>query len=373
MQFTDLSIRALKPPETGYAYVWDSTLRGFGIRLSAKTGSKTFCVLIGNGRRQTIGKYGPKPNLSLADARDRAKTILAEKTLGKVRPTFHAYEDARDQFLQECETRLRPLTVKLYRRHLTVHFPFARKSVGDITPREIVTRLNRLNDRPSEKEHAYRILRTFMAWCVSQHLIEDSPMGKLAKPPMGAARERVLTEEELRAVYKAATGGHTGFHRLVSLLIHTGGRRGEITALTWADIGSDAITIRAEISKSKKSRRIPLGPRTKAMIERFPKMGEYVFPASRESKPTTTVMTGYSAAKRAFDKECGVAGWTLHDLRRVFAVGLLKQANCRQETVEVLLGHVGSRAGIVGVYQVHDWAEEARAAMEKWEAYLASL
>src|SRR5207248_7891817 len=103
VQFTDLTIRALKPPETGYSYVWDSSLRGFGIRLSAKSGSKTFCVLIGKGRRQTIGRYGAKPpHISLAEAREAARRILAEKTLGKVRPTHTAFEEARDAFLTDC-------------------------------------------------------------------------------------------------------------------------------------------------------------------------------------------------------------------------------------------------------------------------------
>jgi hypothetical protein len=142
VQFTDLTIRTLKPPASGYAYVWDSALHGFGIRLSANSGSKTFCVLIGKGRRQTIGRYGARPpDITLADAREAARRILAEKTLGKVRPTHTAFDDARDAFLKDCETRLRPITVRLYRRYLTSHFPYGRKSVGDIEPREIVRRL----------------------------------------------------------------------------------------------------------------------------------------------------------------------------------------------------------------------------------------
>jgi hypothetical protein len=106
------------------------------------SGSKTFCVLIGKGRRQTIGRYGARPpDITLADAREAARRILAEKTLGKVRPTHTAFDDARDAFLKDCETRLRPITVRLYRRYLTSHFPYGRKSVGDIEPREIVRRL----------------------------------------------------------------------------------------------------------------------------------------------------------------------------------------------------------------------------------------
>jgi hypothetical protein len=69
-----------------------------------------------------------------------------------------------------------------------------------MTPPEIVTRLNSLNDRPDEKEHTYRIGRTFFEWCVSQHLIERSPLQAVAKPPVGASRERVLSEKELAAV-----------------------------------------------------------------------------------------------------------------------------------------------------------------------------
>jgi hypothetical protein len=59
-----------------------------------------------------------------------AKRILAEKTLGKVRTTNTAFEDASDAFLKECESRLRPVSVKLYRRHLSTHYPFGRKSVA---------------------------------------------------------------------------------------------------------------------------------------------------------------------------------------------------------------------------------------------------
>ena len=112
MQFTDLSIRALKPPTSGYAYVWDSALRGFGIRLSAKSGSKTFCVLIGKGRRQTIGRYGPKPpDISLADAREAH--VDADRMRGfKVRePRVEGGECGhrvnREKIIERCDEHAR--------------------------------------------------------------------------------------------------------------------------------------------------------------------------------------------------------------------------------------------------------------------------
>lgn len=365
---TDLTIRAGRPGTT----LWDSSIKGFGVRC-LDSGTKTFIVLIASGRRQSIGRY---PLISLADARAEARRILAEKTLGKVRPTYHAYDDAKDAYLKECESRLAPLTVKLYRRHLAVHFPFARKSVGDITGRDIVTRLNRLNDRPAEKEHAARIARTFFTWCVGQHLIERSPMETVPKPPVGASRDRVLSEEELKAVYKAAMGLKTGFYRLIALLIHTGGRRGEITALTWPNVSKDSLTLPSETTKGKRTRIVPIGPLTAALIEHFPKVAgsPHVFPAAREHVRgrSTTVMTGYSAAKRDFDKECGVSGWTLHDLRRTYATHLQK-LGIRLEVIESLLGHVGSRSGIVGVYQRYGFEKEMREVVKKWEQHLSKL
>jgi len=371
VQFTDISIRALKPPAAGNTYVWDDSLKGFGLRISAK-GTKTFCVLIGSGRRQTIGRY---PALSLSEARGEAKRLLAEKTLGKVRPTHTAFADALRDYLAEAEQRLRPLTFKLYRRHLTIHYPFGRTSLADITPRDILRRLNQLTDRPSEKEHAARIGRTFFKWCVHQHLLDRSPMETLAPVQNGESRERVLTEEELARVYRTALEGSSLFHRLVALLILTGQRRGEISRLEWAWINGETVTLPAHVTKNKKEHRFPLGSQAKAVIEAIPRVSPYLFPAAREQvrgKPVTT-MAGFSKPKIAFDQECGVTGWVLHDLRRTFATGM-QQLGIRLEVTEALLNHVsGSRSGIVGIYQRYGWQREMAEAITLWEAHLQKL
>lgn len=305
----------------------------------------------------------------------RRDAFLRKKTLGKVRPTHTAFEEARDAFLEDCGTRLRPISIKLYRRHLTTHFDFGRKSVGDVSPREIVRALAQL--KPSEKEHAHRIGRTFFTWCVGQHLIERSPMETVTKPAAGKARERVLSADELKAVYKTAYKAQNSFQRLVFLLIHTGCRRGELTLLQWAHIGPDTITLPAEITKNKRTHTFPIGPKTQALIAAFPKIDRnpYVFPSSREhvkGRPTT-VMTGYSAAKRAFDKECGVTGWTLHDLRRTFSTGLAS-LSVAPHIIERLINHTtGVISGVTATYNRFAYMPEMRAAVERWENHLAGL
>lgn len=372
-QLTDISIKAAQPPESATVTFWDNSLKGFGLRISAG-GAKTFIVLIASGRRQKIGRY---PTISLATARTEARRILAEKALGKIKPTHTAFEDARTAFLKECEGRLRPLSLKLYKRHLEVHYPLGRTSVADITPNTILKSLNRLNDRPSEKEHAFRIGRTFFKWCISQHLIDRSPMELLAPPANGKSRERVLSQDELKAVYGTALRGSTTFHNLVALLILTGQRRGEITGIEQRWIAEDSITLPGHVTKNSREHTFPLGQQAKAIISRIPhvKDNPYLFPSSREhvrGKPAT-VMTGFSERKRDFDRECEITGWVLHDLRRTFATGL-QQLGIRLEVTEALLNHVsGSRSGVVGIYQRYSWAGEMREAINAWEAHLAKL
>ena len=65
--------------------------------------------------------------------------------------------------------------------------------------------------------------------------------------------------------------------------------------------------------------------------------------------------------------------WTFHDLRRTVATNL-QRLGVKLEVTEAVLNHVsGSRAGIVGVYQRHEYAAEKRAALEAWGRYLDGL
>jgi integrase len=90
-----------------------------------------------------------------------------------------------------------------------------------------------------------------------------------------------------------------------------------------------------------------------------------VFPGERG-----TPLSGWSKAKSALDTASGVSGWWLHDLRRTLATGL-QRLGVRLEVTEAVLNHLsGSRAGVVGIYQRHDWAEEKRAALDAWSAHL---
>ena len=141
--------------------------------------------------------------------------------------------------------------------------------------------------------------------------------------------------------------------------------------MTWGEIAANlsAWTIPGARAKNGVAHLIPLSSPAQAILRAAPHIegNDLVFPGLRGP------FNGFSKAKAALDKTSGVKGWRLHDLRRTLATGLQK-LGVRLEVTEAVLNHVsGSRAGIVGLYQRHDWADEKRAALDAWGAHVAAL
>jgi integrase len=352
---------------------WDRGLKSFGLRIS-QGGSRTFIVMLGADRRRvTIGRY---PTVSLAQARKLAKELLAEEALGRFRPARKAFDDAKRAFLAECARKNKPRTVKDYTWHLDRHFPFGRTAVGDITSRDLVRFLNRLNDTPSVKRHAYVVARAFFRWCIREQLIERSPAAHLDVPIRQASRERVLSENELCALLGALRSQVTPFMRITLLLLYTGQRRGEIAHLEWDWIGENTITLPSAITKNRRTHTFPFGPSVRALLDDTPQFVDcpYVFPAGKRRSEATTVFNSWSKPKRELDLKSGVTNWTLHDLRRTVSSGMAARS-VPQVVVEKLLNHVsgGTQSPIAQVYNRHQYLDEMREAVLQWDRYLSTL
>ena len=124
-RITDFALKNLPLPERGHVTHWD---RPLGVKVSS-TGVKTFIVILQSGRRHKIGRYG---DITLAQARDAAKALKAEKTLGRIFPASVSLAEARTQYLAHLEIRRN--TRVYYERNL--HRLKAAK-LSDITWREI--------------------------------------------------------------------------------------------------------------------------------------------------------------------------------------------------------------------------------------------
>lgn len=211
--------------------------------------------------------------------------------------------------------------------------------------------------------------RSCYQWAVKRGALDVNPFANVPLSPV-AKRDRVLTDAELAVVWKAAEGGGA-FHRIVRMLILTGQRRGEVASMTWGEVDEDlaAWTIPASRAKNGVAHVVPLSPQAQAFLRSMPR-GEgrrLVFPGMDGP------FNGFGKAKAALDAACGVAPWRLHDLRRTVATGL-QRLGVRLEVTEAVLNHVsGSRAGIVGVYQRYDYAEEKRAALAAWGERLVEI
>jgi integrase len=211
--------------------------------------------------------------------------------------------------------------------------------------------------------------RACYQWAVKRGSLSTNPFHAL---PLAAVvkRERVLTDEELRAIWEA-TERPGSFSAIVRMLILTGQRREEVAGMTWGDVADDlsAWTVPSAMAKNGVAHLVPLSTQAHAILRAVPRAagGGIVFPGLRGP------FNGFSKAKEALDTASGVKDWRLHDLRRTLATGLQK-LGVRLEVTEAVLNHVsGSRAGIVGVYQRHSWSDEKRAALSAWGEHVARI
>jgi integrase len=213
--------------------------------------------------------------------------------------------------------------------------------------------------------------RACFQWALKRGTVEVNPFSAL--PALGARpkRERVLSDDELAKIWRAAAAILTPFGPIVRFLILTGQRREEVAGMTWAELSEDRSTwtIAADRAKNGKPHIVPLAEPARALLSSLPEAGDLVIPGDRPPAP----FSGWSKAKVRLDAAAGVDDWVLHDLRRTVATGL-QRLGVRLEVTEAVLGHIsGSRAGIVGIYQRHDWATEKRAALEAWATHVERL
>lgn len=334
-RLTDLGIAAIKPPATGQAIYKDS---GSPLRLRVSyAGAKTFFVIVGQGARHTIGRFG---EVSLAEAREVARRIRAEKALGKYHRHSITWDSATAAFLKEKEHR-RPATFNEYRRILARYFPFGTGKLTDITKRSVLDKLDRIEAK-SQREHALVCARVFFRWAVAHDYIEIDPTAGLKKAPQ-TSRSRVLTDDEIRRIWRA-TDEPTPHNQIVRLLLLTGQRRNEIASLKADYIKDDLCTLPGYITKNKTDHQFPIGPCSAAILSRAITTSRcfslYIF-SSRSN--TNGRFNGWSKSKAALDHRSRVPDWTLHDLRRTFRT-IHAKIGTPPHIAERLINHVAGVA-----------------------------
>ncbi len=224
--------------------------------------------------------------------------MLAEVELGRTFSTS-TFAEALEHYLeQHVRKNNKQSSAYEAERVLRRHYRFGSRNLDSIRAPEIMRIIDALP--PIAANHAFTHARAFFRWCVRRRHLDRSPLEGLALPNKPATRDRVLTDAELRVIWTVAQGFPSPFGQIVAMLILTGQRVGETSAMRWdhIDLAQRLITFPGPVVKNNTAHTFPFGASAAAVIASVPKTGEFLFPSRVDGKG----FDGHNKAKARFEK-----------------------------------------------------------------------
>ena len=258
----------------------------------------------------------------------RGLAATKEKAVATQADTFAA---TLDLYLARQRQSLRPRSFVEVLRHLTVHAkPLHSLPLVEIDRRRVANVLAGLGETsgPTAANQVRTSLSAFFAWAAREGLADANPVTNTNKFVVAGARERVLSDDELRAIWNAADGaGQYGV--IIKLLTLTACRREEIGALQWAEVNFKRAIISLPSARTKNGKPfdVPLSAPALAVLEAQPRRADADFVFGRRAG-----FKGWADGKTALDKRIKIAPWRVHDLRRTAATRMAESAFCRMSS-----------------------------------------
>jgi integrase len=370
--------KAAKPPEGKDRVIyWDADRPGFGLMVTAK-GHRSFVVQYrnkaGESRRAHL-----KGGLNVSSARQEAKILQGEVAKGsdpvgqkkaEAESSKSTFQVVAEDYLKREGGKLRTLKSRRQVLNRVIYPAVGTKPIDQIKRSHITKLLDETEDKSGAPmaDHVLTIVRRIMGWHASRDDDFRSPIvrGMSRSNPTERARKRILTDDEIRAVWSAADELATPFARLVQYILLTGVRRNEGARMDRSELQDAVWTIPAARVKGKREFVLPLSGVALAVLAHLPVVGE----ADRGPVFTNDgkrPLAGFGQFKPKFDKACGVSSWTIHDLRRT-ARSLMSRAGVNADHAERALGHV--IGGVRGIYDRHEFFEEKKFAFEALAAQI---
>lgn len=389
VNLTEERIKALKPEQDREVVLWDSEVRGFGVRCWP-SGRKLFILLYRAGgggrkapqRRMTLGEVG---SVRLADARTAARRYVGQ-IAGGTDP-----QSQRKESLRRDAARL-DRAIDAYEQHLkgrhvvnTVHIvsllrrellgPLGKVDVQTIGRQSVADRVAKLEEQ--KKPGAAQDLRsksaTFLNWCVNRGLLHANPLGgwrrdRTTRAQFTSRKGRALTEVELKLIWRGCSAVSAPYGDYVRILLLLGQRRKETALMKRVDVdfAKGVWTIPGSQTKNGREHRVPLPAFAMAILQRQKKWAgcDYIF-AGAGGK----AMTGWSKRQPDLVKKCGVK-FHLHDCRRTFRSGL-SAAGVEEEVAEMMLNH--TREELLETYDREPRWKERADASQRWAQYITRI
>lgn len=404
-KFTDTMLAALTVPDGKKdVMVADTVQPGLMVRATAN-GAKIFFFSFrhaGKKDRVRIGAYGA---ITIADARRSAGKMAAivadgrnprrerEKAAeeAKARDAVESFTlemliweweqgallDKRTSYKKEAPRALRTALVKL------LGTPVVTLTKTDVT--RVLDDLRR-RGRRSLADAVRRYGAAAFNWHFKRDRVSINPFAGLPTIKRPGSHDRVLSDEEVGLVWRAAGQLGQPFGPLFRLLLLTAARRDEVGEMTVDEINTTnkMWTVPAERSKNGKAHIIPLSQPARDEIERIGRTAASNLLFTTNGR---TPVSGYSKAMRRLREEverlrrqdaeregrptpAPVSHFQLHDFRRT-VVTWAANAGFRAEVADKLLNHsTGKLGGVAGVYNRADFLPDRARLLDAWAAHV---
>ena len=410
----DRTLKALKAAPVGKTYdVADGVVPGLAVRVS-ETGRKTFVLLTrypgsSNPTRRALGTYGA---LTLTKARDRARDWLELLRKGidprneaerqrqaEQRQQRNTFAAVAEDFIKDklpSERKGKEVERDIRREFLP---KWGKRPIIDIGRRDILDVVKaKRQTAPAQARNLLGTAKRLFAWAVDQDCygLTASPADTLKPSKVigdKVSGQRTLSDKELFALWRAATRTPYPYGPAYRLLILTALRLNEVADASWRefDLTRNRLwTIPAARMKGRNGKArphaVPLTGDILAILQKLPrfKKGDYLFSVTFGASPVwmsnkvkrrideRMLRTLRALARRRGDDpaEVKLADWTNHDIRRTVRSNL-SRLKVTEEAREAVMAH--ARPGIKGTYDLYDYLDEKREALELWAARLRSI
>ena len=394
---TDLGIKNAKPKRhQGKAVITeipDGGCRGLRLVLHP-TGHRSWIVRYrrpdGRTAKLTLGpaiivrKDDPVPEhaLTLALARKHATDALHQLALGidpgiekaaSKQPTTHTTFErvATDCFTREANRGLRSAQRQLHDLQRLVFPIFGRRPMAAVRRGDVVRLLDNIEDEHGAvmADAVLAGVRKVMNWWSIRDENYAVPLvrGMRRSNPKERARSRILDDDELRAVWKAASEMEAPYGPFIQFLLLVGSRRREAAGMRRDEVRNGIWILPTSRSKTKQEVVRPLSRAAQEVLERMPKIAGSAFVFTLGGG---VPINSFHLLKGIIDERSGVSGWRLHDCRRT-ARTLLSRANVSADIAGRCLGH--ALPSIRGVYDQHDYVPQMKVAFEALAALIETI
>jgi integrase len=386
MKLTDMLLRNLKPQAQRYM-VWGD--HGLGVRVSPK-GRKSFVYMYrheGKARFLTLGDY---PRLTLADVHkahaeamkkveqgmDPGAEAVAERVEERQAPTVATLADEYLEKWAKPRKRSWREDERILKKDVIPEW--GRRKAREITRRDVIRLLDGIVDRGAGimANRTLALVRRMFNFAVSRDVVRVSPCLAVRAPAPEQRRDRVLTTDEISALWHALEGAKMmaeGTKLALKLQLVTGQRKAEIVMAAWDEIDftDKWWTIPPEKAKNKMAHRVPLSPLALELLQTAKNItgdSPWIFPSPQTDKHITPEAVDHALRRPGLE----ALGFTFvpHDLRRTAASHMTGMGISRL-VVSKILNHV--ERGITAVYDRHSYDMEKRQALESWARKLQGI